>query len=312
MNSIALDPEFAAAVAAQDSYEADWIAGDPVALRAGYAAARAALLPDVAPGCDIAPFETPRGVSGLLFRPHGTNAPAQSDQAIVYFHGGSWLVGGPDTHQVPCSHLAVMSGLPVLSVRYRLAPEHRFPAQREDGVAAAMAALEGGVEGLPTPQQIFLAGDSAGAAVAFWTEAALPPALRARLDGVLGFYGAFGHLPEGEAGEPGSGLSSAELLAAYERLGPLKELFATPGFDIAAAIAADGPPCYLAVGDADPLLIDSEALAAQLKRLGRPCVLDIAPGLGHSYLHFVGRVPAAKAALARAVTWLRGMAASAG
>ena len=305
MNAVALDPDFAAAVAAHDSYEADWVAGDPVALRAAYAAARATLLPDVAPDCDITPFEAARGAPGLLFQPRGGNRPAQSEQAIVYFHGGSWLVGGPDTHQVPCSHLAVRSGLPVFSFRYRLAPEHRFPAQREDGVAAVTALLEGGVEGLPAPRRVVLAGDSAGAAVAFWTEAALPPALRGCLAGVLGFYGAYGHLPEREAGELGSGLSSAELAAAYERLGSLDALSAMPGFDIVAAAPADGPPCYLAVGDADPLQVDSKALAEQLKRLGRPCALDIAPGLGHSYLHFVRKAAAADAALQRAVTWIR-------
>ena len=310
MDSATLDPDFAAAVAAYDSFEADWIAGDPETLRAAYAKARTTLLPDVAPDCDIVPFETARDPAGLLFKPKESRD--QSDCAIVYFHGGSWLVGGPDTHRVPCSHLAVESGLPVFSFRYRLAPEHRFPAQREDGVAAAMALLEGGVEALPAPRRVFLAGDSAGAAVAYWTEAALPPALRARLAGVLGFYGAYGHLPEGEAGEPGSGVSSAELLAAYERLGPLSELLATPGFSVAAAVPADGPPCYLSVGDADPLLIDSEALAARCASLGRLCTLDIAPGLGHGYLHFVRQVPAAAAALERAAAWLRGLAASAG
>ena len=172
MTTADLDPAFAAAVAEYDSFAADWIAGDPVALRAAYAEARKSLLPDVAPDCDITPFEAGRGAGGLLFRPRDASASAQSDQAIVHFHGGSWLVGGPDTHEVPCSHLAVESGLPVFSFRYRLAPEHRFPAQREDGVAAATALLEGGVAELPAPRQIILAGDSAGAAVAFWVSMA--------------------------------------------------------------------------------------------------------------------------------------------
>ena len=312
MTTADLDPAFAAAVAEYDSFAADWIAGDPVALRAAYAEARRSLLPDVAPDCDITPFEAARGARGLSFRPRGASGSAQSDQAIVYFHGGSWLVGGPETHEVPCSHLAVESGLPVFSFRYRLAPEHRFPAQREDGVAAATALLEGGVAELPAPRQIFLAGDSAGAAVAFWTEAALPPALRARLVGVLGFYGAYGHLPEAETGELGSGVSSAELLAAYKRLGPLDELLATPGFDIATSVPPDGPPCYLAVGDVDPLLIDSERVVAHLASLGRSCTLDVAPGLGHGYLHFIKRSAAALASFEKAVAWLRGLSSSSG
>lgn len=312
MNAAVLDPDFAAAVAAYDHFGADWIAGDPAELRAAYAEARKSLLPDVAPNCDVTPFEAARGARGLLFRSRDASGSAPSDQAIVYFHGGSWLVGGPETHEVPCSHLAVESGLPVFSFRYRLTPEHRFPAQREDGVAAATALLEGGIAELPAPRQIFLAGDSAGAAVAFWTEAVLPPALRARLLGVLGFYGAYGHLPETEVGEPGSGVSSAELLAAYKRLGPLDELLATPGFDVAAAVQPDGPPCYLAVGNVDPLLIDSERVASHLASLGRTCALDVAPGLGHGYLHFIKRSAAALASFERAVAWLRGLSGSSG
>ena len=305
-----LDPAFAAAVAEYDSFKADWMAGDPVALRTAYAEARKSLLPDVAPDCDVAPFRTTREPAGLLFKPKASSD--QSDCAIVYFHGGSWLVGGPETHEVPCSHLAVQTGLPVFSFRYRLAPEHRFPAQREDGMAAATALLEGGVEGLPATRRIILAGDSAGGGVAFWTEAALPPALRAHLAGVVGFYGAYGRFPEGETGELGSGVSSAELLVAYKRLGPLSELLATPGFGIAAAVPADGPPCYLEVGDADPLRIDSEALAARCASLGRPCTLNVIPGLGHGYLHFIMKVPAAYAALERAAAWIRQQAGLSG
>lgn len=306
MKTPVLDPVFAATVARYDDYEADWVAGDPAELRAAYAEARGRLSGDVAGGCAIAPFDAAGGVNGLLFRPSGTE-PAP-DSAIVYFHGGSWMVGAPETHRVPCSHLAVESGLPVFSVRYRLAPEHPFPAQREDGLAAVAVLLEGGVGDLPAPRRLFLAGDSAGAAVAFWTEAALPMALRARLAGVLGFYGAYGVLPEEGAGEPGSGLSREEILAAYGRLGLVERLFAEPGFAIVEHVPAEGPPCYIAAGDADPLLGDSEALAARLEHMGRPVAFDLAPGLGHSYLHFVGKVPAARASLMCAAGWLRGLA----
>ena len=296
-----LDPDFAAAVAEFDDYEADWVSGEPSELRRAYAAARLRLLEDVAPHCSVSPFEAD-GAAGLLFRPSGM---AATEHAIVYFHGGSWMVGAPETHQVPCSHLAALSGLPVFSVRYRLAPEHLFPAQREDGVVAVTELLEQGAGGLPAAKRMFLAGDSAGAAVAFWTEAALNDSLCGHLAGVLGFYGAYGLLPETDIAEPGSGLSRDEILAAYSRLGPVDRLFAEPGFAIVEAARGDGPPCYLAVGDADPLRTDSEALAARLKERERSTTLDIAPGLAHSYLHFVGKVPAARAALERAVGWLR-------
>jgi epsilon-lactone hydrolase len=90
-------------------------------------------------------------VEGSWFIPDG--APA--DAAIVYAHGGSFVIGSVRSYADLLSRLAAATGLRVLGFDYRLAPEHRFPAALDDTVAAAAAA------GVP-PHRLLLAGDSAG------------------------------------------------------------------------------------------------------------------------------------------------------
>jgi len=88
---------------------------------------------------------------GTWFLPDG--APA--DAAIVYAHGGSFVIGSVRAYADLLSRLAAATGLRVLGFDYRLAPEHRFPAALDDTVAAA------GTAGVP-PHRLLLAGDSAG------------------------------------------------------------------------------------------------------------------------------------------------------
>ena len=88
--------------------------------------------------------------------------------ALVFFHGGGFVVGSIDTHAALCAELARLTGLPVFAVDYRLAPEHPWPAAPDDCEAAARRiAREPGVDGL------VLAGDSAGGMLAIVTAIAL-------------------------------------------------------------------------------------------------------------------------------------------
>jgi acetyl esterase len=89
-------------------------------------------------------------------------AGAQAGALVVFYHGGGWVAGDLDTHDQPCRLLAKCSGARVLSVDYRLAPEHAFPAPVEDALAAfrdaAASAERLGID----PDRIAVAGDSAG------------------------------------------------------------------------------------------------------------------------------------------------------
>lgn len=297
MSAPALDSDFEREAAVLEDYGVDWVTDSADVLRRAYDATRALLKDDVEPGCEITGFDWD-GLSGLTFRP----ASVTSGTAILYFHGGSWCVGSPETHRVPCAFLAVETDCVVHSVDYRLAPEHKFPAQRDDGLRAVAALLDSGAE------RIVLAGDSAGAAVAFWTDAALPPDQRAKIAGILGIYGAYGVIPaEDDAVEDDTGLSSASILAAYARMGSVETLRASQGFNIPDSVLATGAPVLLSVGAPDPLLPDTLLLAKRLEDVGRRATLDMRDSLGHGYAEYIARVPAARAAMGNAAEWIKSL-----
>ena len=83
---------------------------------------------------------------------------AKEDQVLLYLHGGGWVLGSPNSYRLFTTELGRATGMQVLSVDYRLAPEHPFPAQLEDCTSAYKWLLSNGVK----PENIVIAGDSAG------------------------------------------------------------------------------------------------------------------------------------------------------
>ncbi|MFM8556877.1 MAG: alpha/beta hydrolase [Betaproteobacteria bacterium] len=82
--------------------------------------------------------------------------------ALVFFHGGGWVIGDLDTHDIACRQLALAGGFSVISVDYRLAPEHRFPAAVDDSIAATRWVRDNAHSLRIDPDRIAVGGDSAG------------------------------------------------------------------------------------------------------------------------------------------------------
>jgi acetyl esterase len=100
-----------------------------------------------------------------VYRPAGV-AAGTALPVLVYYHGGGWVIGDLDTHDVQCRQLTAEAGITVVAVDYRLAPEHKFPAAVDDAVASFHWLAEQGVELGIDPARIVIAGDSAGGTLA--------------------------------------------------------------------------------------------------------------------------------------------------
>jgi len=105
----------------------------------------------------------PHGAIPLrLYKPLGADLTAGLLPTLVYFHGGGWVIGDLDTHDSLCRQLANASRCAVISVDYRLGPEHRFPAAADDSIAATRW-IHGEARNLGVdPARLAVGGDSAG------------------------------------------------------------------------------------------------------------------------------------------------------
>ena len=135
----------------------------PAEAREAYSKTRTASAP---PPADVERVETlhidgPHGPIPMRFYWPKDGGTA-SLPLLVYFHGGGWLLGDLDSHDGVCRHLANGATCAVLSVDYRLAPEHKFPAAVDDAFAATTWAAHNSTKLNIDPDQIAVGGDSAG------------------------------------------------------------------------------------------------------------------------------------------------------
>lgn len=164
-----LDPDAAGVLEAVRRLGAPpYQAMSPGEARAAYAASRAATVPEPPPVAEIWDTRIERpGAPPLpirVYRP--VLRDAEPAAALVFCHGGGWVLGSIETHDGLCRHLAAQAGCTVLSVEYRLAPESKFQAAVEDALAATeWAFLEAPRLGLD-PNRIAVGGDSAGGTLA--------------------------------------------------------------------------------------------------------------------------------------------------
>lgn len=136
----------------------------PAEAREAYANSRKVLQPEreeVAESRDATVPGPAGAIPVRLYRPLGTEAH-EVLPALVYFHGGGWLLGGLDSHDVACRRFANAAKCRVVSVDYRMAPEHKYPAAVEDSAAATRWVVENAGSLGIDPGRLAVGGDSAG------------------------------------------------------------------------------------------------------------------------------------------------------
>lgn len=206
---------------------------------------------------------------------------------LVYLHGGGWMLGGLESHDELCRRLCQSTQAIVLSVDYRLAPEHPFPAALDDSLAALTWAAQNIAKHGGDPERLAVGGDSAGgnisAAIAHHLrdhggpEIALAvliyPALVPDFE-LLSFY----------ENATGKLLSTKDTIWFWHNyLGPTRpgNPYASPG---AASDLSGLAPSLIITAGFDPLRDDGEIYAHRLRSAGSPVLLKRYPGMIHGFM----------------------------
>jgi acetyl esterase/lipase len=229
---------------------------------------------------------------------------ADGGAVILYFHGGVYVIGSAATSVPLVAELARRTGARVITVDYRLAPEHPYPAAVDDAQDAYHGLLDQGVD----PGQIALAGESAGGGLAVATLLALRDA------GTPLPSCAFVMSPYADLTLSGDSIASRQ--AVDRTLTPEGLRLRIPDY-VAGADAADPlispifadltglPPLLIQVGSNEILLSDALRLAERAAMSDLTVTLDVTDGVPHVFQAFAAMLDEADAALVRAAAFLR-------
>jgi acetyl esterase len=208
---------------------------------------------------------------------------------LVYYHGGGWVIGDLDMYDDLCRLIAVASGAMVLSVDYRLAPEHPFPQPLEDAFAAFEWAAANAAELGADPARIGVGGDSAGGNMAAVVSRMAVEGGGARPAMQLLFY------PVTDSAEDTRSrkLFSEGFILTKADMEKFEAAYLPPGVDasdqrisiLKCPDLAGLPPAYVATAGFDPLRDEGEAYALRMRDCGVRVALRRHSGLIHSFVN---------------------------
>ena len=228
---------------------------------------------------------------------------------LLYIHGGGFTIGSPDTHNGLTRYLAHHADCLVVSLDYRLAPEHPFPAAVQDACDAYEWVLREAAAHGGDAARIAIAGDSAGGTLAavvclMARDTGLPqpvlqlliyPGTHPAQDTASHFRLAEGYL-----------LTRLTILWFFEQYIPLRPRRSDWRFAPLMAHDVSGlAPAYVVVADHDPLVDEGIAYAERLAEAGNPAQLTVARGMVHGFFNFGGFAAAARAEIDASVMALR-------
>lgn len=243
------------------------------------------------------------GVPARLLRPHGAD-PEEHLPALVYLHGGGFVLGDLETHDAPSRRLANRTGRVVLVVDYRRPPEHVFPAALVDSVAALDWLVEHGDAHGVDVRRIGVVGDSAGANLAIGTALRRPGVLEAAVL-VYPFLD-----PEAGSASYAStegGLDREDGLWFFQQ-------YVEPGDDrvlrdpelapLRSTRLGELPRTLVQIAGEDTLVDEDRELVARARDLGADVTELTYDGMIHGFWRHPAMFDAAEQALADAVAWL--------
>jgi monoterpene epsilon-lactone hydrolase len=244
---------------------------------------------------------TVAGRPAVLVQPEaGVTRPG----TILYFHGGSFALGSPRTAMGLTAGLVTRTGMQAISIDYRLAPEHPFPAGIQDCLAAYRALLDEGTHAA----SIAFVGDSAGGGLTITTTLAARDAGLPMPGSLVAFSPGLDPTRSGASMDTKQGIDP---FFTKEGMGHTAAMYLggqDPNQPLAApAVLADltgFPPILLQAGTNELLLDDSVRLAQRARDAEVDVILDITAGVPHVFQSFIGQLDEAGFALDRAALFL--------
>ena len=225
---------------------------------------------------------------------------------LLYLHGGGFTVGSPETHEALCKHLAHLAHCAVMSLDYRLAPEHTFPTAHNDALDALQWLVANAASlGLDTTR-IAIGGDSAGGTLTAATAiAARDAGIDLRLQ--LMFYPGCSpvHMASAHTFDKGFLLEKDSIEYFYSHYLPNAVDRHDPRFSPLLADVSDVAPAWLGLAECDPLLDEGVAYADHLRLAGVAVDLEIYIGVVHSFIQMGRVIPEALTAHSDAARALR-------
>ena len=251
-------------------------------------------------------FMVGRNDNAIALRLFQQNLSDASAPAVLYIHGGGWVLGDIDSHAGICADIAMHTGFRVVSVDYRLSPESIYPSALHDCIDALHYIVDSAQSLCIDPRRVSLMGDSAGGNLC----AAVAMACRQRsitiASQVLLYpsLGADTSLPSFFENEDIPGLSRDDMQYYFQTyIGgeTLPDALAAP---LTATHFDQLPPSYISVAEFDPLRDDGCQYAKNLSAAATPTTLSVEQGLGHSWLWVRNHSTAAQLAFRRACRFL--------
>ena len=310
---VVLDPDAAAV------YKAFQEAGRPAyetltaaEARAYYLQGRVVTNPEPPELARVAPFSIPAPHGAIPARIYVPKEPRLKNglaPALVFFHGGGWVIGDLDSHDVVCRQLADAGALIVIAIDYRLAPEHKFPAAIDDAIAAtkwvAANARELGIDAT----RLSIGGDSAGGNLTAVTALAARDGNGPALAGPVLIYPAVDFaMTHGSHSEPETSVLLTHSVIRWFRdhyLNGTADILDWRASPARAASLAGLPPAYVLTAGADPLRDEGNEYAARLKQAGVSVTFKHFPGQFHGFFTMGKLLREANVAVSEIGAWLK-------
>lgn len=286
----------------------------PPEVRAYYLQGRVATNPEPPELARVAPLSIPAPHGAIPARIYVPKEPRLRDglaPALVFLHGGGWVIGDLDSHDVVCRQLAASGALIVISVDYRLAPEHKFPAAADDAITAtkwiAANARELGLDAA----RLSIGGDSAGGNLAAVAALAARDAGGPALAGQVLIYPAVDFaMTHGSHSEPETSVLLTHSVIRWfcnHYLNGAADIHDWRASPARVQSLAGLPPAYVLTAGADPLRDEGDEYAARLKQAGVPVTYKHFPGQFHGFFTMGKLLQQANVAVNDIGAWLKAL-----